>query len=89
MRASKSPMARYWRCSGPTAPAGLAAHLDHRSGVLEIRTDDISGALRGLIDWADRRRLDLTGIEVGPPSLEDAYLATIGQLTAHQEPIDE
>ncbi len=70
-------------------PARLAAHLDHRSGVLEIRTDDIAGALRGLIDWADRQRLDLTGIEVGPPSLEDAYLATIGQLPAHQEPMDE
>jgi hypothetical protein len=28
--------------------------------------------------WADARRLDLTGIEVGPPTLEDAYLAATG-----------
>lgn len=70
-------------------PAALAAHLDPRSRVLEVRSDDISRALRGLIDWADRQRLDLTGIEVGPPSLEDAYLATIGQPPRVEEPHDE
>jgi ABC-2 type transport system ATP-binding protein len=70
-------------------PARLAAHLDRRGRVLEIRSDDIAGALRGLVDWADYQRLDLTGIEVEPPSLEDAYLATIGQLPARQEPHDE
>ncbi|MGH2886912.1 MAG: hypothetical protein ACRDPM_05745, partial [Solirubrobacteraceae bacterium] len=70
-------------------PARLAAHLDHDRGVLEIRSSDIAGALRALIDWAERHRLDLTGIEVGPPSLEDAYLATIGHAAAPQEPRDE
>ncbi|HJS93177.1 MAG TPA: ABC transporter ATP-binding protein [Solirubrobacteraceae bacterium] len=70
-------------------PASLAAHLDDRSRVLEVRSDDIAGALRGLIEWADRQRLDLTGIEVGPPSLEDAYLATIGQYAPREESHDE
>jgi hypothetical protein len=34
--------------------------------------------LRDLLGWADRHHLDLDGLEVGPPSLEDAYLAAIG-----------
>ena len=43
-----------------------------------IRDADVTTALRDLMGWADAHRLDLTGIEVGPPSLEDAYLAATG-----------
>ena len=39
----------------------------------------MSADLRELIAWADARGLDLTGLEVGKPSLEDAYLNAIGQ----------
>jgi hypothetical protein len=43
-----------------------------------VRAGDITVALRDLLAWADRHHLDLAGLEVGPPSLEDAYLAAIG-----------
>ena len=48
---------------------------------LVVRADDPTGPLRDLVGWADRHHLDLSRLEVGPPSLEDAYLAAIGQPT--------
>ena len=44
-----------------------------------IRSADIAAALRDLIGWAGQHHLDLAGLEVGPPSLEDAYLTAIGE----------
>ena len=35
--------------------------------------------LRDLVTWADRHHLNLAGLEVGPPSLEEAYLAATGE----------
>jgi hypothetical protein len=46
--------------------------------VLVIKADDPAGPLRDLVGWAGQQRLGLSGLEVGPPSLEDAYLAAIG-----------
>jgi ABC-2 type transport system ATP-binding protein len=64
-------------------PATLAGHLDHRNRALVIRAEDVTAPLRDLLDWADRHHAGLAGLEVGPPSLEDAYLAAIGEpLTA-------
>jgi ABC-2 type transport system ATP-binding protein len=66
-------------------PATLAGRLDGDHGTLLVRSADLPGILRDLVGWAERHHLDLTGLEVGPPSLEDAYLA----ITAHppaQEP---
>jgi len=60
-------------------PAALAQHLDGDGRTLVIRSADIAGALRDLIGWADQHHLDLAGLEVGPPSLEDAYLTAIGE----------
>jgi ABC-2 type transport system ATP-binding protein len=60
-------------------PAPLAQHLDGDGRTLLIRSTDVAAALRELVSWADRHRLDLSGIEVGPPSLEEAYLAAIGE----------
>jgi hypothetical protein len=34
--------------------------------------------LRDLSLWADQHDLDLSGLDVGPPTLEDAYLAITG-----------
>ena len=34
--------------------------------------------LAGLLDWARRGGVDLTGLQVGPPSLEEAYLVLTG-----------
>ena len=59
-------------------PATLAGHVDRDANALVVRAADITVALRDLLAWADRHHLDLAGLEVGPPSLEDAYLAAIG-----------
>jgi ABC-2 type transport system ATP-binding protein len=60
-------------------PANLADDLDpdHRS--LLVRTAEVTATLAELVGWAERHHLDLTGLEVGPPTLEDAYLAITGQ----------
>ena len=60
-------------------PAEIAQHLDAMRRSLIIQCTDVAASLRELIGWADRQHLDLAGLEVGPPSLEDAYLATIGE----------
>ncbi len=60
-------------------PAGIARHLDAKGRSLIIASNDLAASLRELISWADRQHLDLAGLEVGPPSLEDAYLTTIGE----------
>lgn len=61
-------------------PADLDGSLDESGHVLVIRTGtDMSATLRRLADWADAHRLDLGGLEIGPPGLEDAYLTAIGE----------
>jgi ABC-2 type transport system ATP-binding protein len=60
-------------------PPTLTRHLDRDSHMLVVRAEDVTAALRDLLGWADRHHLDLAGLEVGPPSLEDAYLAAIGE----------
>jgi hypothetical protein len=35
-----------------------------------------------LVAWADQQHLGLAGLEVGPPSLEEAYLSITGE-SAH------
>jgi ABC-2 type transport system ATP-binding protein len=60
-------------------PPSLAAHLDPSRRELLIRTADLAADLRDLVAWADAEHFDLGGLEVGPPSLEDAYLALIGE----------
>jgi ABC-2 type transport system ATP-binding protein len=65
----------------PTAdlPGSLAGGVDPGRGELVVRTAEVAGALGALVGWAGRHRLDLTGLEVGPPSLEEAYLHLIDQ----------
>ena len=66
-------------------PATLAGHLDPDHRALVVRSADVTATLHDLVGWAERHHLDLAGLEVGPPSLEDAYLAITGQPLA-QEP---
>jgi ABC-2 type transport system ATP-binding protein len=66
-------------------PASLASHLDADHQALVVRTANVTATLGELVGWAERHHLDLTGLEVGPPSLEDAYLAITGEPLA-QEP---
>ncbi len=44
-------------------------------GELVIRTADVAASLDELLGWARERSVSLDGLEVGRPSLEDAYLA--------------
>ncbi len=57
-------------------PSELAGHLD--GGELVLRSTDVGADLAGLLDWARRGGVDLTGLQVGPPSLEEAYLVLTG-----------
>ena len=59
-------------------PAALAGDFDPVHNALTITTTDVNATLRELGLWADQHGLDLHGIEVGPPTLEDAYLAITG-----------
>jgi ABC-2 type transport system ATP-binding protein len=70
-------------------PATLAQHLDLDGRTLVIRSTDVAAQLRRLVAWADSQRLDLAGLEIGPPSLEDAYLATIGEPTSAEQAVQE
>ncbi len=60
-------------------PASFSTHVGQDRQELVARADDPATPLRDLLAWADQHHLDLVGLEVGPPSLEDAYLAAIGQ----------
>lgn len=69
----------------PGAPAGklpgaLAARVDRERHELLVNSADVTGDLAALVGWARQNCVDLTGLEVAPPSLEDAYLSlTTGQ----------
>jgi ABC-2 type transport system ATP-binding protein len=60
-------------------PETLTQYLDADRRALVIRSPEVTAALRDLVAWADRHHLNLAGLEVGPPSLEEAYLATTGE----------
>jgi ABC-2 type transport system ATP-binding protein len=60
-------------------PATLVRFVDRDTRMLFVRADDIVGPLRDLLGWAALLHLDLKQLEVGPPSLEDAYLTAIGE----------
>jgi ABC-2 type transport system ATP-binding protein len=64
----------------PALPPALAQHVG--GGVLTMPSADVTADLAMLVGWARENYVDLTGLEVGPPSLEDAYLA----LTREGEP---
>jgi ABC-2 type transport system ATP-binding protein len=59
--------------AAPELPAGLAEHVT--DGVLTLPSADVTADLALLTGWARDNLVDLTGLEVGSPSLEDAYLA--------------
>ncbi|HEY2669484.1 MAG TPA: ABC transporter ATP-binding protein [Rugosimonospora sp.] len=58
-------------------PDTLAAHRDPDSGELRIASADLAADLATVLDWARRNHVDLAGLQVGSPSLEDAYLALV------------
>jgi ABC-2 type transport system ATP-binding protein len=48
--------------------------------------DDPTRALHQLTGWAIENRVDLTGLEVRRPSLEDVYLELTGDPTTEETP---
>jgi ABC-2 type transport system ATP-binding protein len=65
----------------PDLPPALLRHVsDH---TLALPSADLTTDLAMLVEWARAHDVDLTGLEVGPPSLEDAYFTVTG--TASRE----
>jgi len=60
-------------------PQSLVDHLDAATGSLVVPADNPTGPLRDLLHWTDTHHLDLTGLQIEQPTLEDAYLAAIGE----------
>ena len=60
-------------------PTALARHVDAERGELSLPSADLTADLGALVAWARAGDVDLTGLEVGAPSLEDAYLALTGR----------
>jgi ABC-2 type transport system ATP-binding protein len=60
-------------------PAEFSPHLNGDGRTLVIRATDVSRMLGDLLRWAAQCGVDLSALEVGPPSLEEAYLTAIGQ----------
>ena len=78
-----APVIRYRLPAGvPSLPPTLAAHLDPSGTGLTLPSADVTADLGALVLWARDNHVDLTSLEVGSPSLEDAYLA----ITGHQSP---
>jgi len=50
------------------------AGTPHPNGQLQLRTDEPVAILNALTSWALARDLELAGLEVRRPSLEDVYL---------------
>ncbi len=74
------PVIRYRLPAGaPDLPAALAARLDPDGTELTLPSADVTADLAALVLWARDNHVDLTGLEVGSPSLEDAYLAITGR----------
>jgi ABC-2 type transport system ATP-binding protein len=59
--------------AAPPLPAALSEHAD--GSLLTLPSADVTADLALLVGWARQNHVDLTSLEVGPPSLEDAYLA--------------
>jgi len=64
---------RYRLAAGATPPADLTAPPGP-DGLIELRPDDLTAALHRLTGWALEQHVELSGLEVSRPSLEDAYL---------------
>lgn len=70
------PTVRYPLPAGiPGLPAVLQRHLSPHENTITATGASAEPVLAAIVAWARARRLDLSALEVGPPSLEDAYLA--------------
>ncbi len=58
--------------------SALKGRTSVRNGVLEVRTPEPTADLHHLTAWALQRSVELDGLEVNRPTLEDVYLDLIG-----------
>jgi ABC-2 type transport system ATP-binding protein len=73
-----TPVIRYRLPPGTRAedlPPALGHYVDPDRGELTLPSADLTADLGELVSWARRSQADLTGLEIAPPSLEDAYLS--------------
>jgi ABC-2 type transport system ATP-binding protein len=70
----------------PDPPGMLAGHLADGQLELAVDSDALSVALEQLLEWARINDLDLAGLEVAPPSLEDTYLELTGTSDVREMP---
>ncbi len=68
---------RYRLADGATPPADLLAPPGP-DGLIELAPDDLTAALHRLTGWALEQHVELTGLEVIRPTLEDVYLELTG-----------
>lgn len=67
-------------------PGGSPVTVDH--GMLSYATDDPTEALHALTTWARESGVELAGLTVTRPSLEDVYLALTGEAAARSDQED-
>jgi len=72
----------YRLAGGVTPPADLTAPAGP-DGLIELAPDDLTTTLHRLTGWALEQDVELTGLEVIRPSLEDVYLELTGGPAGH------
>jgi ABC-2 type transport system ATP-binding protein len=66
----------------PALPAGLAsASRRGHDDVVELVTSEPTRTLHELTSWAIANRMELADLAIAPPTLEEAYLALVGEHT--------
>ena len=83
-RAKARARIRYRLPGGVMPPADLTASPGP-DGMIELTPDDLTDALHRLTGWALERHIELAGLEVIRPSLEDVYLELTGGPADHSE----
>ncbi len=64
-------------------PGVLAGHLANGQLQLVLDSADLSSVLGQLLEWARANDIDLAGLEVAPPTLEDTYLELTAPIHSH------
>jgi len=70
-RSARSP-------DGPNAPDLAGRAIVTGDGLLELIVSDATRALHDLTGWALERGIELEGLHVAQPTLEDVYLELTG-----------
>lgn len=74
--------------NAPDLPLELRRHLDPDERTALATGQSAAPVLVAIVAWACAHRIDLSTLEVGPPTLEDAYLALTGDDQARSNPTE-